>query len=266
MNKYLEQIKALNKPSATPRSTGICSLRISAFFEQMKELLFYSWIHTNLNEERMNSLLHEAETNFNAALKDYKDCPYSFDNLVEFLPKLKDMLLLDIDAIYEGDPACESKEEVVLTYPGFFAIAAYRFAHELYLNGLKYPARALAEYAHSKTGIDINPGAKIGKSFFIDHGTGIVIGETCEIGDNVKLYQGVTLGALSLRKGRLLKNEKRHPTIEDRVTIYSGASIFGGQTIIGHDSTIGSNAFITESVPPNSLVRVKPYDLEIAKH
>ena len=148
-------------------------------------------------------------------------------------------------------------KEIIICYPGLKAIVTYRIAHILYDMNIPILPRALSEYAHSKTGIDIHPGAKIDESFFIDHGTGIVIGQTCEIGKRVKIYQGVTLGALSLRKGHELEGTKRHPTIMDDVTIYSGASIFGGETIIGKNTTVGSNAFITSSVEDNMTVTIK---------
>lgn len=168
------------------------------------------------------------------------------------LPGIREMLLQDADAILEGDPAAVSRTEVIRTYPGFFAIAVYRLAHEFHRLGVPLIPRILTEYAHNQTGIDIHPAAKIGQSFCIDHGTGIVIGETVEIGNNVKLYQGVTLGALSVRKE--MAKTKRHPTIEDRVVIYSGATILGGDTIIGSDSIIGGNVWITKSIPPFSRV------------
>jgi len=163
-----------------------------------------------------------------------------------------DNLWKDAQAIYDGDPAAESIDEVIIAYPGFLAISIYRFAHELYLLKIPLLPRLLSEYAHQVTGIDINPGAKIGDSFFIDHGTGIVIGETAEIGNNVKIYQGVTLGAMSVEKE--LAKMKRHPTIEDNVIIYSQAVILGGDTRIGHDSVIGGNVWLTQSVPPHSVV------------
>jgi serine O-acetyltransferase len=159
-----------------------------------------------------------------------------------------------VQAAYDGDPAAYNKDEIIYSYPGLYAILVNRLAHELFLLGVPLIPRVMTEHAHSKTGIDIHPGATIGKYFFIDHGTGIVIGETTEIGDNVKIYQGVTLGALSTRGGQSLRNKKRHPTIEDNVTIYSNASVLGGDTVIGHDSIIGGSTFITESVPPESRI------------
>lgn len=178
---------------------------------------------------------------------------------IEFLkaiPKIREYIESDVEAAYDGDPAAYNREEIVVTYPGFYAIVVNRIAHELHLLGVPLISRVMTEHAHSLTGIDIHPGAKIGKSFFIDHGTGIVIGETTVIGDNVKIYQGVTLGALSTRGGQKLKNVKRHPTIENNVTIYSNATILGGETVIGENSVIGGNTFITSSVPAGSRVSV----------
>ncbi len=171
---------------------------------------------------------------------------------VEKIPAIHDMLWADAEAIYKGDPAAESIDEVILAYPGFMAIAIFRIAHELYLLNLPIIPRILTEYGHEKTGIDIHPGATIGSPFFIDHGTGIVIGETSVIGRNVKLYQGVTLGALSVDKK--MQSTKRHPTIEDDVIIYSQAVILGGETVIGSNSVIGGNAWVTSSIAPNSIV------------
>ncbi len=175
-------------------------------------------------------------------------CKSTSELFLEKLPELKEKLTKDVDFTYEGDPASESKDEIIITYPGLFAITFYRIAHEIYLLGVPYVPRLITEIAHSKTGIDIHPACKIGCPFFIDHGTGIVIGETSEIGNYVKIYHGVTLGALSLKEGRDLFNKKRHPTIKDNVTIYAGASILGGETIIEEGATIGSNVFIVNSV------------------
>lgn len=173
----------------------------------------------------------------------------------ERIPEVRRLTQTDLDAAYDGDPAAFNKPEIIFSYPGQFAIMVNRIAHELHLLGVPIIPRIMTEYAHTKTGIDIHPGATLGEYFFIDHGTGIVIGETAEIGNNVKIYQGVTIGALSTREGQKLHGKKRHPTIEDNVTIYAGASILGGDTVIGHDSVIGANAFITSSVPSNSKVR-----------
>lgn len=179
------------------------------------------------------------------------------------IPTIQELLLLDVQAGYDGDPAASNKEQIIFSYPGFYAIFVYRIAHELYNMKVPFIPRIMTEHAHSKTGIDINAGATIGKYFFMDHGTGIVVGETTIIGDYVKLYQGVTLGALSTRGGQHLAGVKRHPTIEDRVTIYSNATILGGETIIGADSVIGGGAFITSSIPEQTRVSVTPPDLSI---
>ena len=177
------------------------------------------------------------------------------------IPKIREYIETDVDAAYEGDPAAFSKDEIIFSYPGIFAILVNRIAHELFLLKVPLIPRIMTEYAHNETGIDIHPGASIGKYFFIDHGTGIVIGETTEIGNNVKIYQGVTLGALSTRGGQQLKNKKRHPTIRDNVTIYSGASILGGETVVGMDVVVGGNAFITNSIPDGARVSIKNQEL-----
>ena len=182
---------------------------------------------------------------------------------VSDLPEIHRILLTDAQATFEGDPAAQSREEIIFSYPGFFAIFVYRVANLLYKAGVPFVPRMMTEHAHGKTGIDINPGATIGEYFFIDHGTGIVIGETTVIGKNVKIYQGVTLGALSPRKGQSLSGVKRHPTVCDNVTIYSGASILGGDTVIGEGAVIGGNTFITESVSQNTKVSVKQPELII---
>ncbi len=186
-------------------------------------------------------------------------CTIFFDEL----PNIQRVLLTDVQALYDGDPAAHSKEEVILSYPGFYATFVYRVAHVLYEQRVPFIPRIMTELAHADTGIDIGAGAQIGEYFFIDHGTGVVIGETTEIGDHVKLYQGVTLGALSTRGGQRLSGVKRHPTIEDGVTIYSNASILGGETVIGKGSVIGGSAFVTFSVPPNSRVSVKDQEVTV---
>ena len=184
--------------------------------------------------------------------------------IAEFF-KIKEQLLLDLKYFYESDPSAISLDEIKISFPGFKAIKAYRIAHVLYRFGYKVSARIISEEAHSLTGIDINPGCNIGCPFFIDHGTGVVIGETASLGNYVKIYQGVTLGAISLKKGQLLKNRKRHPTILDNVTIYSGASIFGGETVIGNNVVIGANTYITSSVDDNNIVTLKECGICILK-
>ena len=201
---------------------------------------------------------------------DEKTVKNKADDLVvkffEQIPKIREYLDTDLQAFYEGDPAAFNKQEIVLCYPGFMAISTNRIAHELFLLGIPLIPRIMTEYAHSNTGIDIHPGATIGKYFFMDHGTGIVVGETSIIGEHVKVYQGVTIGALSTRGGQSLKGKKRHPTIEDNVTIYAGASILGGDTVIGAGSVIGSNVFITSSVKSDSRISVKTQELLIKRH
>ena len=175
-------------------------------------------------------------------------------DFVTQLPRVQQLLMRDVDALFEGDPAAQNKQEIIFSYPGLFAIFVYRVAHELYLRKIPTIPRIMSEYAHSRPGIDIHPGASIGAYFFIDHGTGVVVGETSVIGDHVKLYQGVTLGALSPRGGHASLPGKRHPTVESGVTIYSGATILGGDTVIGENAVIGGNAFLTRSVPPGTRV------------
>jgi serine O-acetyltransferase len=178
-------------------------------------------------------------------------------------PGLRTKLARDVRAAYEGDPAAKSYDEIIFSYPGLFAITVYRIAHQLHEQGVPLIPRMMTEYAHSRTGIDLHPGARIGESFFIDHGTGIVVGETTEIGDRVRLYQGVTLGALSVPKEQVerLRSEKRHPTIEDDVIIYAGTTILGGSTVIGARSVIGGNVWLTDSIPPDTRVFLKRPEL-----
>jgi len=190
--------------------------------------------------------------------RDAKEIVCAF---VARLPEVRRLVSTDIDAAYDGDPAATSRMEVVMSYPGLYAVTIHRIAHELYVLGVPIIPRVMSELAHSKTGIDIHPGATIGERFFIDHGTGVVIGETTVIGRNVRLYQGVTLGGLSFDKdasGALVKGLKRHPNIEDNVVVYANATILGGSTTIGHDSEIGGNVWLKESVPPFSRVYNKP--------
>jgi serine O-acetyltransferase len=181
--------------------------------------------------------------------------------LLTALPAIRETLKTDVAAAFDGDPAAQSYDEIILSYPGIRAIAMHRLAHELYRTGVPLLPRVISEHAHSLTGIDIHPGARVGERFFIDHGTGIVVGETTEIGNNVKVYMGVTLGALAPTKGQALRGAKRHPTIEDDVVIYAGATILGGETVIGRGSTISGNVFLTQSVPPNTVVRMSKPEL-----
>ena len=213
-------------------------------------------------------LLEQAESAFgtrNPQQEARRLAAEAIEGFVQALPEVQRLLSTDVEALYNGDPAAHSHVDVIFSYPGLLAISVYRLAHELYRRNVPLIPRMMTEYAHEKTGIDINAGATIGDHFFIDHGTGVVIGETTVIGDQVKLYQGVTLGALSTRKGQLLKGIKRHPTLGSRVTVYSGASILGGETVIGDDCIIGSNAFVTGSVPPCTRVMNASCELSFRK-
>ena len=188
---------------------------------------------------------------------------YVVEEFFKALPEVQSMLLKDVEAAFEGDPAATCKEEIVTSYPGFFAIMVYRMAHVLYKLDVPLIPRMMTEYAHAGSGVDLNAGAEVGEYFFIDHATGVVIGETTTIGNHVKIYQGVTLGALSTRGGQSLAGVKRHPTIEDNVTIYSNASVLGGETVVGAGSVIAGSAFVTESVPPNSRVSLKNQEVNV---
>ena len=190
-------------------------------------------------------------------------CKATSKEFISKLDNIKEQLDKDLDFFFESDPAADSKDEIIMAYPGFMAIAYYRIAHEIYKLGVSYVPRIITEIAHSKTGIDIHPACKIGCPFFIDHGTGVVIGETSEIGNYVKIYHGVTLGALSLSGGHSLHGKKRHPTIKDYVTIYSGASILGGETVIEERAVIGSNVFIVNSVVKDTKVIYSENNIKI---
>lgn len=228
------------------------------FVEDVLAILFphYSETHRcdSTEIEAEVSRLESTLAGLMSSLGDVYDIPASASagQFIKELPSIHETLIGDAKAIYYGDPAAFSVDEVILCYPGFYAICVHRVAHALWLLGFPLLPRLATEHAHKHTGIDIHPGAQIGHSFFIDHGTGVVIGETAEIGNGVKIYQGVTLGALTV--DRDLKSRKRHPTIEDNVVIYANATILGGETVIGHDTVVAGNAWITDSVPPFSLV------------
>lgn len=228
--------------------------RIKSKTEAFTDTLFYTLFDINTPLE---GNLDKLEENFRelvdlACWSTVKPCSKIWERYMMQLPSILEKLNLDAEAILNCDPASLSIEEVYMAYPGFYAIAIYRLAHELYKEGFPLIPRLMTEYAHRQTGVDINPGAQIGKSFFIDHATGVVIGETAVIKDHVKVYQGVTLGALYVDKS--LQQIKRHPTIETNVTIYANATILGGETVIGENSVIGGNAWVTASVPANSTV------------
>lgn len=228
-------------------------------------------VHEGLTGE-IYKVLHQSCKHGVVSGREDGDCEGCQENSAEVslsfastIPGLRQLLSLDLEAAIVGDPAAKSYNEIILSYPGTFAVIVYRIAHELVRLKVPLIPRMMTEYAHRETGIDIHPGARIGRSFFIDHGTGVVIGETTRIGNNVKIYQGVTLGALSLprERGSKVPERKRHPTVEDNVIIYSGATILGGNTIIGRDSVIGGNVWIVSSVPPKSKVLIKVPKLNI---
>lgn len=214
-------------------------------------------LHHRKTESTCNMEIPQCEAESDAIAKEIV---FTF---LSKLPHIRKLLAMDVVATFDGDPAAFSKDEIISSYPGIYAIMVSRIAHELYCLDVPLIPRIMTEHAHNITGIDIHPGATIGDHFFIDHGTGIVIGETTVIGNNVKIYQSVTLGGLSTRGGQALKGVKRHPTIEDDVTIYSGASILGGATVIGRGVVIGSNAFVTQSVPEKTRVSVKNPELQM---
>jgi len=228
-------------------------------------------LHDQLTTQIARALRHEDRVQ-----KNHQDCESEVDfeakgqamaiELLKRIPNLRRTLATDVQAAFEGDPACHTTDEVVFCYPGFEAVTVYRIAHELNQLSVPFIPRMMTEWAHKQTGIDIHPGALIGRYFFIDHGTGVVIGETCEIGEHVKLYQGVTLGALSFptdADGHLIRGHKRHPTIEDRVVVYANATILGGRTVVGRDSVIGSSVWITQTVSPNTTVLLEKPQLRV---
>ncbi|MEK7432677.1 MAG: serine O-acetyltransferase EpsC [Cyanobacteriota bacterium] len=274
MKEIVEEIKRLQELNSLNTHLPIHAKSVE-FFEELIQFLFpirsdkLNCEITSCNSiENICQLFNEILTLCSNEKIDIKEISIRFFNK---LPEIYKELIEDAKLILDNDPASKSLEEIILSYPGFFAISAYRICNALFKMEIPILPRLISEYSHSKTGIDIHPGAKIKTPFFIDHGTGIVIGETCEIGKNVKIYQGVTLGSLIVNKE--LSNKKRHPTIEDNVVIYSNATILGGDTVIGHDSTIGGNVWITKSLEPYSVVYYKatvtikkPTDSELLFH
>ncbi|MBS5197138.1 MAG: serine acetyltransferase [Clostridiales bacterium] len=253
--ELVRELRAVLFPGYFRIDTGAC-----AFPDYYAGSLLNN-LYDSLKEQIEIAILYQGEEKEKAQLRAEEIT----GQFVKRLPEIQKMLLKDVQAGFDGDPAAKSKEEIIFSYPGFYAIYVYRIAHELYLEKVPFIPRIMSEFAHGKTGIDINPGATIGEYFFIDHGTGVVIGETTKIGNNVKIYQGVTLGALSTRMGQQLADVKRHPTIEDNVTIYSNSSVLGGETVIGENTIIGGNTFITESIPANTKVSAKSPELVIKK-
>jgi serine O-acetyltransferase len=290
-----ERIVATYSEVGTANHLGSCPLpnydAIIACTESLKEVLYPGYrrrdglhagnvtyhvgalideLHDKFTGQITRAMCHESgrSTRCNAQQRDHFEALAQAKTLefLEQLPELRRMLAMDVEAAYAGDPACKSLDEVIFCYPGLEAITVYRLAHRLHHLDVPLIPRMMTEWAHSRTGIDIHPGAQIGNHFFIDHGTGVVIGETCVIGQWVKLYQGVTLGALSFptdADGKLVRGTKRHPTIEDRVVIYANATILGGDTVIGHDAVVGSSVWLTQSVEPHATVTMESPRLHI---
>ena len=271
-NRYIDKIELYDQPDTDivrDMTDKLLKIVYPGFYRE-KSYSFYNMDSrlTVLIEDVMYNMGHQVRVALRQSEKyrglDGEELTREAEKLsIEFfkqIPKVRDYLATDVEAFFDGDPAAYNRSEIILSYPGLHAVTVYRLAHELFVLGVPIIPRIMTEQAHSTTGIDIHPGATIGKYFFIDHGTGIVVGETTIIGDNVKVYQGVTIGALSTRGGQRLKGVKRHPTIENDVTIYSGASILGGETVIGQGCVIGSNAFITSSVEPGFRVSMAGKD------
>lgn len=272
--KNIDAVNIYNKPDKTEMREMVHDLLRIIFPGYFRERTYKIYNPNNyyaviiedvfyhLNKQVMLALdfckLRGTMTDEEREVESYRVCREFFDKI----PLIREYIETDLLAAFDGDPAACCLEEIILAYPGLMAITVYRLAHELYKLRIPVLPRLMTEYAHSETGIDIHPGATIDKYFFIDHGTGIVIGETSVIGKNVKIYQGVTIGALSTRGGQKLSGKKRHPTIGDNVTIYAGASILGGDTVIGENTVIGGNAFITSSVPANTRVSIKNPEME----
>ncbi|MFA7344005.1 MAG: serine O-acetyltransferase EpsC [Terrimicrobiaceae bacterium] len=274
-----EEVGGLNN---TDRHNLPSKRMLGQICSQLLQILFPGFHDENpIHKSDLGDLTQERFTKFAAGLEDQISkslqvadpaCPKAkarevLIRFLQLLPEVRTLLRTDIEAAYEGDPAAQSNEEIILSYPCIEAIAIQRAAHVLYLARVPLLPRMMTEWAHARTGIDIHPGAEIGAYFFIDHGTGLVIGETCRIGARVKLYHGVTLGARSFAKdeaGKIVKGGKRHPDVEDRVTIYPNSTILGGETVIGAGSTIGANVFLMHSIPANSLVFGEEKQLRIA--
>ena len=257
-------MKQINEINLT-KEVKPCRLNIIKILNILTDIIFpgfYSCEENNCINEEFISLLRGELTKAYKVSNREVDVNEIVNKFLDDIPNIIYLLKTDLIACYQGDPAALDMNEIVFSYPGIRAISIHRIAHSLYKLNVPYIPRIMSEHAHSKTGIDIHPGATIGEYFFIDHGTGVVIGETTVIGNNVRIYQGVTLGALSLGRGNKLKGLKRHPTIGNNVIIYAGASILGGETVIGNNVTIGSNSYILESVQDNTIVRLKSMDLE----
>lgn len=272
VGSYTEQPSYLpNKETIIDILGMVRRLLFPGYFEhentELTDLYFYVGslmmeLGAKLQKQICRALLHDTSISGKCGSDaDSLSAQLSYEFLKK-IPHLREILLTDVAATLDGDPAARNTHEIIFAYPGILAITIFRIAHELHLLGVPLIPRIMTEHAHSITGIDIHPGATIGSRFFIDHGTGIVIGETTTIGNSVKIYQGVTLGALSTKGGQALQGKKRHPTLEDGVTVYSSTTILGGETVIGSGAVIGANAFITKSVAPGTRVSIKLPDLD----
>lgn len=271
LGRDIDKLEMLRKPDKDAVIDIIEKLRRIVFPGYFRDKNYRSYNSRNqlsvLIEDTMLSLVKQIALVYESTGLDTKQAQTQAQQqcmlFFESLPKVRAMVQTDLQAAYDGDPAATGMAEIIFAYPGLFAITVYRLAHVLYTLNVPMLPRIMTEYAHGVTGIDIHPGATIGNYFFIDHGTGIVIGETTVIGDNVKIYQGVTLGGLSTRGGQSLRGKRRHPTIEDNVTIYANASILGGDTVIGKGCVIGANSFITKSVPACTTVTLKNQEIQM---
>ncbi len=259
---HLDGVNLPSKGAVVEIVKDLMAIVLPGFFDEKlihsSELQAETALRIDSISERLEDEIYKSLRCFDCddqALRDPR--PASYELTLQFLrqlPRIRELLQTDVDAAFQGDPAARSREEIIVAYPFVEAIAVHRLAHELHRRGVPLLPRIMSEWAHSRTGADIHPGATIGSHFFLDHCTGTVIGETCIIGNHVKMFHGVTLGATSTSGGQALRGKKRHPTIEDRVTIYSGAVILGGDTVIGRSSTVGANVFLMTSVPPDSIV------------
>ena len=269
---HLEGANLPSRESVTEIAVNFLNVLFPGYYEKQElpreNVTYYIWekiafIYHQLSRENLKSLKSVAYNKEDEKTLVDKSIEITFA-ILKKIPEIRARLRGDVQAAHEGDPAAKSLDEIIVSYPGIEAVAIHRVAHELHLLKVPLIPRIMSEYAHSKTGIDIHPGATIGDNFFIDHGTGVVIGETTEIGNDVRIYQGVTLGALSIKKdpsGKIERGKKRHPTIKDNVIIYSGATILGGKTVVGEHSIIGGSVWLTESVPPYTILLNKAPEL-----
>ena len=262
-DRDIDKLETANQPDKDVIIDVIEKLRRIVFPGYFRDKTYRSYNAKHNLSMLIEDVMYNLSSQVAMVLPEGEDAEKLCLEFLSRIPTIREVVQTDLQAAYDGDPAATGMAEIIFSYPGLFAITVYRLAHELYALNVPMIPRIMTEYAHSVTGIDIHPGATIGRFFFIDHGTGIVIGETTIIGENVKVYQGVTLGGLSTRGGQSLRGKRRHPTIEDNVTIYANAAILGGETVIGQGCVIGSSAFITKSVPPCTTVTMKTQELQM---